>query len=73
MEAQQEEDDAPYQAFKPAAQQAGAFLAGGAAGAGWGMGLETSSVGWVSIGKSIVARRGDYTRNPVLRLVKLMF
>ena len=38
----------------------GRFLAGGAAGAGWGMGLETSSVGWVSIGKSIVARWGDY-------------
>jgi len=38
----------------------GRFLAGGAAGMGWGMGLETSSVGWVSIGKSIVTRRGDY-------------
>lgn len=38
----------------------GRFLAGGAAGTGWGVGLETSSVGWVSIGKSIVVRRGDY-------------
>lgn len=38
----------------------GRFLAGDAAGMGWGTGLETSSGDWVSIGKSIVAGRGDY-------------
>lgn len=38
MEAQQEEDDAPYQAFKPAAQQAGAFFGGRGSGGGLGDG-----------------------------------
>ena len=38
VEAQQKEDDAPHQAFKPAAQQAGAFFGGRGSGGGLGDG-----------------------------------
>ena len=47
MEAQQEEDDAPHQALKPAAQQAGAFFGGWCSryGLGDGAGNEFGGLG----------------------------